>query len=78
MSDTRHAHHFDPNRNGLCKTIVGTEMCHLPEDAPVHTRQLKVERSEIDILRGELAVISHRVRLLEIKLGLSEGGNDER
>lgn len=40
MSDPRHAHAFDPNRHGYCKTIVGAAHCGLGVDAPVHTRYL--------------------------------------
>jgi len=36
--DPRHSHPFDGSRKGLCKTIVGGEICHLPEDSPVHVR----------------------------------------
>lgn len=38
MSDPRHAHEFLPNRKGQCKQIVGTEMCHKPQDAIEHMR----------------------------------------
>ncbi len=32
------AHRFDPNKKGLCKQIVNSAMCHLPEEAEIHTR----------------------------------------
>lgn len=41
MSNPRHAHEYTPNRNGLCKAIVGSSMCHLKENADVHMRWLE-------------------------------------
>lgn len=38
MSDPRHAHAYQPTRKGRCGRIVGSSICHLPEDAPVHVR----------------------------------------
>lgn len=40
-------HEFDPNRRGLCKVHVSGRMCHLPVDAPVHTR-FEDKQKEID------------------------------
>ena len=38
MSDPRYAHKFFPNKNDLCKQIVGSEYCHKPKDDIVHVR----------------------------------------
>lgn len=45
MSDLNYMHHFNPNRKGLCKVIVCSGSCHLPEDAPVHTRQVEADKA---------------------------------
>lgn len=37
MSDPNN-HEFLPNRLGKCKQVVGSSICHLPEDAPAHVR----------------------------------------
>lgn len=38
MCDPRYSHEFYPNKKGLCKVIVGNEMCHKPHDAIEHVR----------------------------------------
>lgn len=48
MSDLNYRHEFEPNRKGLCKMIIGSRnahICHLPEDAPVHTRQVEADKA---------------------------------
>jgi hypothetical protein len=38
VSNPRYAHEFDPSRKGLCKRVVGSSICGLAVDAPVHQR----------------------------------------
>lgn len=38
MSNPRYAHPYQPTRTGRCGRYVGGNICHLPEDAPVHRR----------------------------------------
>ena len=61
MSDPRYAHKADPNRHGLCKRIVGVQMCHLPIDDPVHTRW---EEREV-IRRRDNPTLEERIKDLE-------------
>lgn len=45
MSDPNYMHEFDGNLMGLCKTIIGSRICHQPEDAEIHQRYVK---SQVD------------------------------
>jgi hypothetical protein len=46
MSDPRYMHEFWPNKKGLCKRIVGCQMCHEPEDAEVHQRFVRKQKED--------------------------------
>lgn len=62
MSDPNN-HEFWPNKRGKCKQIIGSMMCHLPEDAPAHERWKRnhvediseSEPDELADLRAQLA-----------------------
>lgn len=45
MSNPRNYHTFWPNRRGVCQMIVGSSLCHLPENDPVHQRGKEKEDS---------------------------------
>ena len=56
MSDPRYAHKFIPNRQGLCKQIIGGEICHEKEDFISHQRweeRHKDESTKSNISIGE-------------------------
>ncbi len=64
MSDPRYAHRFVPNREGFCKQIVGYEICHEREDAPVHRNQGADEMSMSPEEREKMREINARLREL--------------